>query len=392
MKKTKRIIIAFAAVILLIGLLAGCMDNKDSKNTAASSTGEAKTVQSSDPPVKKIAVIIMETDDSVMSSVKRLLDSAADVLNVEITWKTGDTDGETQVKAVENAVAAGMDGIMIWPLSTAVIPKIHKICDDAEIPIVQFFRGIADKEYAARAVNEPFYLGYTTEDEALAAQLLIKQLAANGSRNVCIITMFPGDATCDIRKANFLSTMEEEGMTLLSESVITSVDKIDTQVMEITNNFLSTYPEMDGLVLSIGNIGVIEAARSVVESRESDIKIVSFDHPDKNIVEMCEGNFVGFASGAYPDPLYSFIVMYNFLHGTPLSDKPVELLTNYLIVKNAADAAGFTKYINSETLVFSQDEIKMMTKFYNPDFTLAELKRIINDYSLKDIAARVNTK
>ena len=389
MKRTKKTILTLAVIVLLIGLLVGCNEGKSSKTTAAPSSGETKTTQSSEPPLKKIAVIIMETDDSVMSSVKRLLDSAADVLNVKITWKTGDTDGESQVKAVENAVAAGMDGIMIWPLSTAVIPKIHKICNDAEIPIVQFFRGIADEKYAAQAVNEPYYLGYTTEDEALAARKLIKQLAVNGSKNVCIITMFPGDATCDIRKANFLSAMEEEGMTLLAESVITSVDKIDTQVMEITNNFLNTYPEMDGLVLSIGNIGVIEAARSVVNNNESDIKIVSFDHPDKNIVEMCQGNFVGFSSGAYPDPLYSFIVMYNYLHGTPLSDKPVELLTNYIIVKNVEDAKNFTKYINADTLVFSQDEIKMMTKFYNPDFTLENLQKIISDYSLEDIAARM---
>jgi hypothetical protein len=185
--------------------------------------------------------------------------------------------------------------------------------------------------------------------------------------------------------------MEKEGINLLGEYVIGTTSRPQTQVIDATNNFIATYPEMDGMFLLVGIVGLLDGVRSVVESEDvlGKVNVVSFDHPASGIDEMFEkGAFIGMSSGGYVDPLFSFIVLYNYLQGTPLSDKPVELFMDYVTVTNHEEAVAFAEYYNSDFLVYTQDEIKMMTKYYNPDFTLEDLQKIVSDYSIEDVIAR----
>jgi len=376
-KTTTRLLAALMTVIVLLS--GGIMQVMAEDNAAEF------------PPKKTIAVIIQNTDDAVMSMVKKLLDSAAEALNVELLYKTGDLDGGAQIQAVENVIAAGVDGIMIWPLADTIVPKIQQMCGDAKIPFVHMFRGILDEDIAALTKQNPYFLGYTTENEADASVKLTEILAANGNQNVCLVYFPPGDSTGVIRYNTITETLAKEGINVLSECVLSYTSRPQTQVIDATNNFLATYPEMDSIFLLVGITGLLDGVRSVVESEDvlGKVNVVSFDHPATGIEEMfASGAFIGMASGGYVDPLFSFIILYNYLQGTPLSDEPIELFMDYVIVTSYDEAVSFAKYYNSDFLVYTQEEIKMMTKYYNPDFTLEDLQQIVLDYSIQDVISR----
>lgn len=400
MMTLKKTVVNLTMILLVIGLLAGCAggpavstapsdSTAPSENTAAGESASSDTSEQA-PPKKIIGVIIQNTDDAVMSAVKRLLDSAADALNVELIYKTGDLDGESQISAVENVIAAGAEGIMVWPLAGAIIPRLLQICSDAEVAYVQMFESIDDPDIAAQAKANPYYLGYATEDQINPCRTLTKLLADNGNKNICIIRTPPGE-NGDIRYDTIVDAMEEEGLNLTSEYIINYTSRPQTQAVDAVNNFLATYPEMDGVFLLCGIIGLLDGVKSVVESEDvlGKVNVVSFDHPATGTGEMFEkGAFIGLASGGYVDPLFSFIILYNYLQGTPLSDEPIEVNLNYVIVKNYDNAVAFEKYYNPDFLVYTQEEIKMMTKFYNPDFTLEDLQKIVADYSIEGVISR----
>jgi ribose transport system substrate-binding protein len=381
LKNLKRITALFLSALMMLVIFSGC-----------SSTSSSSSDKSGAPPKKKIGVIIWSTSDSLGAATKRTLDHAGKALNIELSYKTGDYDTQSQVNAAQNFIASGVDGILAVPLLDDATPKIGKLAKDAKIPFMLMYRKIVDNKIAAQMEKNPYYLGNTVEDEETAGAQLLKTLTDGGAKNTGAIYFAPGITVVDRRHTGIEQGYKDtSGVKKVGEAVLSGSPNTNDFV-EATNNFITTYKNLDGIILASGANGGIDAAIATVQKNNAagKVKLASFDQPS-NMSEGFEKNILaGVAAGTFDDPLFSFIVMANYLQGNPLSDKPVALNANYIYVKNLQDAEDFKKYIdNKDAYIYSQDEIKKMTKFYNHSFTLDDLKKIVASYSLEDVKTRM---
>ena len=398
--KNKRWISVLLTMMMFVSLLAGCQQpaatETTSDETAAPATEatatEAPAVEpaATTPEHKKIGVIIWGTEDGLSSAVKRELEFAGEALNIEVLFKTGDYDTEAQVKAAENFVAAGVDGIICVPLIDSGIPKIYKVCEDAKIPYIQAFRRIDDATNAAAMETAPFFLGYTVEDEEKAGADLLQILANAGGTTVGCIYNAPGSSFADRRKAGIEQALANGVATKVAEFTLPLSPTSEAWV-EGTNNFINTYPELNGIIMTSGSVGGAEGAIATIIKNNAvgKVKMVTFDQPANANEAFEQGILVGLASGIYTDPLWSFIIMANYLQGNPLSDKPIKIAANYIYITNIEDAANYSKYVDGEGIYpYSAEEIQQMTKFYNPGFTAEDLQKIASDWTMENVIAK----
>lgn len=381
----KNLTFIIISVLMIVSLISGCAGNQPAATDAPDDTSAAAM-----PERKKVGVIIWGTEDGLSSSVKRLLDYAGEALNIEVLYKTGDYDTEAQVKAAENFVAAGVDGIIAVPLIDSGIPKIYKVCEDAKIPYIQAFRRIDDPTNAAQLETAPYFLGFTVENEEAAGYDLLKILADAGGTTVGAIYNSPGSSFADRRKAGIEKGFSEGIATKVVEFTLPLSPSSDAWV-EATNNFINAYPELDGIIMTSGSVGGAEASIATIVKNDAvgKVKMVTFDQPANANEAFDQGILVGLASGIYTDPLYSFIIMANYLQGNPLSDKPIYIASNYIYIKSSQDAADYSTYVDGEGIYpYSKDEIQQMTRFYNPNFTAEDLQKIASDWTMENVLAK----
>ncbi|MHC1770595.1 MAG: sugar ABC transporter substrate-binding protein [Flexilinea sp.] len=384
MNASKRLVFISLSVLIVIAFIAGFANIQPTTAQVASTSAPTA------PTRKKVGVIIWATDDGLSSSVKRLLDYAGEALNIELVYKTGDYDTESQVKAAENLVAAGVDGIIAVPLIDSGIPKIYKVCEDAKIPYIQAFRRIDDKTNAAQMDTAPFFLGYTVENEEQAGYDLLKILADAGSTTVGTIYNSPGSSFADRRKVGIEKAISEGVAKKVVEFTLPLSPTSDAWV-EATNNFINAYPELNGIIMTAGSVGGAEASIATIIKNNAvgKVKMVTFDQPANSNDAFDQGILVGLASGTYTDPLYSFVIMANYLQGTPLSNKPIYIASNYLYIKSKQDALDYSKYVDGVGIYpYTKEEIQQMTKFYNPSFTADDLQKIATNWTMANVLAK----
>lgn len=384
MKTTKRIISVLVTALMVISLMSGFAP---AQKPASNSTPKKSAV----PAKKKVGVIIWGTEDGLGSSVKRLLDYAGKALNIDVVFKTGDYDTEAQVKAAENFVAAGVDGILCVPLIDSGIPKIYKVCADAKIPYVQAFRRIDDKNNAAQLDKEPYFLGYTVENEELAGSEMLKILAKAGGTKVGCIFNAPGSSFADRRKAGIKKALSDGVAKKLAEFTLPLSPTSEAWV-EATNNFINTFHDMNGIIMTSGSVGGAEGAIATIIKNKAvgKVKMVTFDQP-ANAEEAFQKNIlVGLASGIYTDSLYSFIILANKLQGNPLSTKPIKIAANYIYITNVQEAKDYAKYVDAVGVYpYTKEEIQQMTKFYNPSFSAEALQKVASQWTMANVLAKV---
>ncbi len=399
-KKMKKRLLMFVTLIMVVTMIAGCASSQPTSAPATTSNEatEAPVVAPTEevaaapsmPERKKIGVIIWGTEDGLSSSVKRELDFAGEALNIEVIYKTGDYDTEAQVIAAENFVAAGVDGIIAVPLIDSGIPKIYKVCEDAGIPYIQAFRRIDDPTNAAQLAEAPYFLGFTVENEEQAGYDLLQILADAGGTTVGTIYNAPGSSFADRRKEGIEKGIADGIATKVVEYTLPLSPTSDAWV-ESTNNFINAYPELNGIIMTSGSVGGAEAAIATIIKNDAvgKVKMVTFDQPANANEAFDQGILVGLASGIYMDPLYSFIIMANYLQGTPLSDKPIYIASNYIYIKSTQDSQDYTTYVDGEGIFpYSAEEIQQMTRFYNPSFTAEDLQKIASDWSMENVLAK----
>ena len=243
MKGWKKIIGLVLAGTMLAGM-TGCGQNSSAGSQLAAQTAGQ---EEDDGKVKIGCTFPGMVDGGLKADVKAILDLAAEALDIEVIYNNEfEVTAENTIKATENFIAAGCDGIIVCNFSESSLVKIGKLCEDAGVYWAQFFRTVGDEEIEKQLESYEYYVGRVYEDEYGACYQMGKVMAEKGAKEVALMASQHGDLTFETRAAGYRQAFEEEGVKIVKEEWDVAVEKST----DVATNLLTAYPEIDGIALT----------------------------------------------------------------------------------------------------------------------------------------------
>lgn len=375
-KTIKKIATLGVTAVMMTGLLAGC----------GSAVGENAAESGTEVENHKIGVILYGKDDAFGAAEYAYINSAAEALQVEVQWALNDYDAESQLASAENLVAAGCEGLLFLPISDNSVSLISDYCEQNEIWFQMMNRDISDQNIKDAAQANPWYVGTSFEANEAACEEMTRVLAEDGRLHFGLGKIAPGSSLA-VRNTAYEEAVEAVGGEVLADYTTPSDGSTQAYVTYI-ENFVNSYPDMDGLLMSSASAGggetVINTLKSLVAP--GTIKLCSFDTFEGMEEGFKEGWIACLAGGIEIQSLFDFVMLYNAVDGTPLADSYTVLSQKFIYVTNEEDCANYAKYIsNPDYMIYDADTIRSMAKRYNPDATLETLQNIMGAYSLETV-------
>jgi ribose transport system substrate-binding protein len=141
------------------------------------------------------------------------LKAASDLGNVEIVWQgpQKEDDRTEQIKLVQNAVAARVDGIALAPLDSKALVKPVEDAIAAGIPVVIFDSGLESQKPISYVATDNYHGG------VLAAERLAELLKGKGK--IVLMRYMIGSESTEQREKGFTDTIAKHpGITYLSDN------------------------------------------------------------------------------------------------------------------------------------------------------------------------------
>ncbi len=376
----KKIICVLTCVLMFTLMLVGC------------GGGDKQAAKSADGKIK-IGVSIWSSTDVLGSQCKRIIDAAADALNVEVQYVDQGHVSEKVTASVESLVAAGCQGIIICNSSDTEMASAIKTCNDNGVYLAQFFR-VIDKNKNAdiyeQAVKSPYYMGAVHENEVENGKKLVQILIDKKCRNIGLIGWEQGDATWLGRWEGYKAGVEEWNAAHPSDQVKLSDPQYAGTSSEggakAAEALMSADPTLDALIPAGGGGDPLQGAIAAVEraGKTQSIKIVSTDFLPDLGERLENGSIAGESGGHFCDPLYAFMMVYNAIKGnyTGIENNFIDVQFPYLYVSSSKDYGEYDKYFVKQ-LPYTSDELVEMAKL-----PLDQLKEAASKLSIEDAAAR----
>ena len=335
----------------------------------------------------KIGVSIWGVTDNQGALCKKYLDYAAEALGIELVYALNASEADGVVNSMNNLIQAGCQGIIVVNYSDGEMVSSIDVCEEAGVYLSQFFRTIGDPEMKAYVDKSPYFAGRVFEDEYNNGYNLAKIMAEKGCKNVCLISYSHGDSVAETRYVGYTDAFRDFGINLLAEKWEISKSEDAAAAME---TFMAAYPEMDGVAI----VGVTESLGGVMSAvdaagKTGDYVVVSTDFIPTLEDDIANHRVSAMAGGHEMDPVYSLLITYNAITGGfEKGELPVELEYPYVNVADLTEVGDYFKYFEGDIPALDADEIRALTKKFNPNFKLSDLQTAVANMSVADARER----
>lgn len=338
-----------------------------------------------------IGVMFYGNTDALGSQTYALINACAESLGAETLWEVGNFDNDSQLTALQNLIAAGVDGIVFQPMDYDFLPKVIDVCEENEVYLGVQFGPIRDEETVEYMAESPYFVGYSYEDEEANAKKLIDILKEDGCSKLGVGWATPGSALADWANEGFQAGIDDNSMEVLAE-YSTPIDQNSNTVSSNVQNFLSAYSDMDGMVFGGFGGGIGEAVTQLLVSSKANVKIVARDIFEGMDKAFDAGVGAAFAGGCAPDGMYMLSCVYNAIKGTPVSDSYVKLVQPVLFITSAEECSLYEDYVaNTDNLtqtVFNDDYYQTLSKANNADLNAESMQEMMDTWSVEWIAEK----
>lgn len=212
MKNFKRIVVMVIAVAMLAALFAGCTTAPEESASAeepsqeasseAMDTEEASTEAAAEGEPYTIGFVVMNTTMTWMQYAIAGAQEAADEAGVEMQLYDSENDVAKQTANIEDAIAAGVDGIVTNPLNVESLTPALIAAAEAGVPVVTFDRRAEGAQTVAHVGSDDVASG------ELAAEYIGEQLGGQGTV-IELVGQTGASPTID-RGNGFHSVLEEK--------------------------------------------------------------------------------------------------------------------------------------------------------------------------------------
>lgn len=241
--------------------------------------------------------------DEVLDGISRKEEELA-CYNCSVSIKRVAVNTEEQIRAIDEFVAEGINGIAISPTNDArLAAKINELYD-MDIPVVSLNTDIKDCKRIA-------FVGSNYYQSGATAAGLMRLMAKGEDVNVGIIAGSSEILCHTERIAGFKHAIENYSHINVVETIMNHDD--DFVSYDMTSQLLKSHPEINALFFAAG--GVYGGCRSVIaQERNKDMTIITFDQvaTTKEMIEK--------------DVISATICQEPFVQG----NKPLDILFTYL--------------------------------------------------------------
>ncbi|WOP18654.1 substrate-binding domain-containing protein [Raineyella sp. LH-20] len=226
----------------------------------------------------KIGVVDIDEQTAFFTQLNDGITTLAKDAGAEVQIVSGHDDAATQVSAVENLTASGVDAIIVDPYdSQALIPAL-KAAKKAGIAVVAADGTVADPSAIDTQVGTP-----NEEGGKELAQALLKE--TNGKGTVAVVTAL--NSAIQIQRQNgFQDAVKQGGMTI---GTVVDGQNINEKAQAAAENLLTGNPGLK-YVYATGSPalhGAIAAARS--QGATGTLSIVGWDLDSTSAAGLQEG-------------------------------------------------------------------------------------------------------
>jgi simple sugar transport system substrate-binding protein len=239
--------------------LAGCSSSDSSNPSADSSTTDSTSSSSSD--IRIDVITHAAPGDSFWDVVKAGAVQAGKDENVDLHYQS-DPDVGKQATLIDNAVAAGTDGVVVSMANPDGLEKSIKSAVSAGVPVVTINSGIDDwQQFGA--------ITHVGQSETIAGKTAGDQLNDLGVKNALCVIQEAGNVGLEQRCAGAKSTFSGTLTNL-------QTDNTDLAGSEATiESKLQADPSIDG-ILSLGGDMSGQAVKAV-DATGASVQVGTFD-------------------------------------------------------------------------------------------------------------------
>ena len=396
MKMWKRLVSVGLVAAMSGAMLAGCgntasNDSNDGsaagEKSDATAVGETKVEDTGFTPDKtyKIGYNYYGPGSYALSTLANNQDYVVQCFGSESQSTSDDFQVDKIVQDVENMIAAGCDGLVIWLPADNLYQTVINMCEEAKVPYVFSDKVPSDPAIIEALQNSEYFAGAVGPANAEYGSLIADYALEQGYKSCIISTGAQGDPTDTPRIEAFTEEFEKGGGKIEQVVYTDSNDNIQPY----TENALIAYPDVDFVYGTGSDMGI--AAADAIANQGLDAKVLTsgldsavLDYlvDDTNAVEFVNGDY--WISGTM-----ATVALMNYLDGTPLKDADGKMVfvDNIMPFQITPDTYEEFKTTFIDNPCYSAAEIQAMDGKYNPDFNYDAFIKVINDYSLDERAA-----
>jgi ABC-type sugar transport system substrate-binding protein len=357
-------------------LITACSDgSSNSPGTTTPSGGGGATGG------QKVGMIWYGNTDPMGGTFYAWANHAAEILNVELVWALGAIETASELRDCENLINAGCQGVYFIPMDTAANLQLGQTCQNAGVYWATSNRDIADEDVLAACEANPYFVTRIIDDSYDVCKELTKTLADAGVTKVGLILGDPTDGMMVDRARGFKDGCAEQNIEILGEFQAAA----DTPaVVNGVTNFLTLYPDMEGILSVSGTAGTGEAIISTLEGSgrpKGSIKLATFDTFDGNQQAFEDGWLAAVCGGYTSECLVAFLALVNRLQGNIVSDKVFLLSLSPILITSAAEMEVFSEYVdNPDIQLYSDDTIRSLVA---PGLTPEDYQKVLDEWSIE---------
>lgn len=294
--KIKKVLALLLALVLVTGLLVACGGGTPAADprpapeaTPGAQTPPTGDAEESDEPIR-IAYIVKAMTDQFWIEMRDGAVATAEEFGIELTFQAPDreTDVHIQMDMVENAIASGVDAIILSVAdSRALIPAIVQ-ANNAGIPVILVNDTIDEDALAAEGGFVETYVGIDQYASASLAGTFVAENFDGGQ--VVLLEGPPGVDALDQRLAGFWDQLAPLDGFELAASQNANVDR--HEAFNVMQNLLTANPDIS-IVWAVNAEMGQGAIQAIEQMGFSGIYVFDFDASDDGIEAIKAGTLAG---------------------------------------------------------------------------------------------------
>lgn len=386
-KKITAVLLAAAAVT---GLLAGCGNNASSSKTpetqqssAAESGGESQTTGTTAAGQWKIGYNYYNGSSYGLATLRDNVSHVVDAFGGTSLAIDDERSVEKIIQDLENMIASGCDGILVWSPADNIYPAISQLCKDAKIPFVLCDKIPSDPDVLAQLKENPYCVGAVGPDNSVYGQVVAQYAVDNGYKTCMIASGDIADPSDAPRIAAFKEVFQNAGGTIVEEIHVSNA----TEAQAAIENAFVVNPDPD-FIYGTGP-DYAKGASNALNGKGYNTAILT-SGLDTTTLDMLvdENNPTVLTIGDYwVCGTYAAVILQNYLDGTPLTQpdgSPIwySQVPPFTVTDRTYEL--YKKFFIDE-YCFTDEELRGMSGANDPEFNYDSFVKIIEEHSLDNV-------